>query len=188
MRLKRQAFLDKVQWGEGPSSDNSSISEDEVVHEHSLACENIARSAQRQRGSPSGEQMQRSREAEYGSSAEQAGVGGSSSEQSLALQLQDAPMQAVLADAPDKVEENHAYTSGAQEEGQVGVEGGSFKQRAALRLQNATAETALSGVPNTTAEDRNCVSLDRQGHQQETCGICFNTMQHICVSCPAGYD
>ena len=188
VRLKRQAFLDKVQWGEGPLSDNSSVSEDEVLHEHSPACEDAARLAQRQRGPCSGERVQRTQEAQRASSiekAEQAGADGGSSEQSWALQLQGAPRQSVPADAVETAVEDHSQTSGMRKEGQVGVKGGSFKQPAAIRLQDNATEGSLSSVPTTSVEDRMHAFVDRQGHQQETCGICFNTMQHICVSYPA---
>ena len=113
--------------------------------------------------------------------AEQAGAGVSSSEQSRALQLQDAPRQAASADAPQAAAENRAYTSGAWEE----VEGGRSKQPTALQLQDTATEGALSGSPTSTMEDKNLMSIDRQGHQQETCEICCNAMQHICVSHPA---
>ena len=188
VRLKRQAFLDKVQLGEGLVSDNSSISEDEILHEHSLACENTTRLAQHRKDSSSGEREQRTQEAEHASSiekAEQAGADGGSSEQSWALQLQDAPQQSVPADAVEKAVEHHSHTSRMQKEGQVGVEGSSFQQPAALRVQDDATEGALSSAPTTTVEDRMHASVSRQGHPQETCGICFNTMQHICVSHPA---
>ena len=187
VRLKRQAFLDKVQLGEGLLSDNSSISEDEILHEHSLACKNKTRLAQHRKDSSSGEREQRTQEAEHASStekAEQAGADGGSSEQSWALQLQDAPRQLVPADAVEKAVEHHLHMSRMQKEGQVGVEE-SFQQAAALRVQDNATEGALSRVPTTTVEDRVHASDNRQGHQQETCGICFNTMQHICVSHPA---
>ena len=188
VRLKRQAFLDKVQSREGPLSDNSSVSEDEILHEHSLACENTTRLAQHRKDSSSGEREQRTQEAEHASSiekAEQAGADGGSSEQSWALQLQDAPQQSVPAGAVEKAVEDHSRTSRMRKEEQVGVEGSSFQQPAALREQDNATEGALSSVPTATVEDRMHASDNRQGHQQETCGICFNTMLHICVSHPA---
>lgn len=188
VRLKRQAFLDKVQSREGPLSDNSSVSEDEILHEHSLACENTTRLAQHRKDSSSGEREQRTQEAEHASSiekAEQAGADGGSSEQSWALQLQDAPQQSVPAGAVEKAVEDHSRTSRMRKEEQVGVEGSSFQQPAALREQDNATEGALSSVPTATVEDRMHASDHRQGHQQETCGICFNTMLHICVSHPA---
>ena len=187
VRLKRQAFLDKVQWGKEPLSDNSSVSEDEVLQELSPACEDAARLAQRQGGPYSGERVQRTQEAERASieKAEQAGADGGSSEQSWALQLQDAAQPSVQDDAVKKAVEDHSHMSSMRTEGQVGVEGSSFQRPAALRLQDNAPEGALSSVPTTTLEDRTRASDNRQGHQKETCGICFNTMQHICVSHPA---